>query len=56
VGIKTPIEWCDSTLNLQMGCDGCELRNLAAAFAFLDRHPIDGKRLKRKDFKVRNVK
>lgn len=21
----TDIEWCDSTLNLQMGCDGCEL-------------------------------
>lgn len=21
----TAIEWCDSTLNLQMGCDGCEL-------------------------------
>ncbi len=23
----TAIEWCDSTLNLQMGCDGCELWN-----------------------------
>jgi protein gp37 len=23
----TGIEWCDSTLNLQMGCDGCELWN-----------------------------
>ena len=22
---KTGIQWCDSTLNLQMGCDGCEL-------------------------------
>ena len=22
---KTHIEWCDSTLNLEMGCDGCEL-------------------------------
>jgi hypothetical protein len=22
---RTAIEWCDSTLNLQMGCDGCEL-------------------------------
>lgn len=22
---ETDIEWCDSTLNLQMGCDGCEL-------------------------------
>lgn len=22
---ETGIEWCDSTLNLQMGCDGCEL-------------------------------
>lgn len=26
----TGIEWCDSTLNLQMGCDGCELWNPAA--------------------------
>jgi protein gp37 len=25
MGITTGIEWCDSTLNLQMGCDGCEL-------------------------------
>lgn len=24
---STPIEWCDSVLNLQMGCDGCELWN-----------------------------
>jgi protein gp37 len=23
----TAIEWCDSTLNLMMGCDGCELWN-----------------------------
>jgi len=22
---KTEIQYCDSTLNLQMGCDGCEL-------------------------------
>lgn len=27
---ETKIQWCDSTLNLQSGCDGCELRNLAA--------------------------
>jgi protein gp37 len=27
---KTDIEWCDSTLNLEMGCDGCELWNPAA--------------------------
>ena len=26
MGEKTDIEWCDSTLNLMMGCDGCELR------------------------------
>ena len=26
----TNIEWADSSLNLQMGCDGCELRNLKA--------------------------
>jgi protein gp37 len=25
MGEKTDIQWCDSTLNLQMGCDGCEL-------------------------------
>ncbi len=25
MGIKTAIEWCDSTCNLVMGCDGCEL-------------------------------
>lgn len=25
MAIYTPIEWPDSTLNLQMGCDGCEL-------------------------------
>jgi protein gp37 len=27
VAEHTGIEWCDSTLNLQMGCDGCELWN-----------------------------
>jgi len=27
MGLNTHIEWCDSTLNLQMGCDGCELWN-----------------------------
>src|SRR5262245_31262275 len=26
----TPIAWCDSTVNLMMGCDGCELWNPAA--------------------------
>lgn len=25
MGIKTGIEWCDSTLNPEIGCDGCEL-------------------------------
>jgi protein gp37 len=25
MGQTTAIEWCDSTLNLEMGCDGCEL-------------------------------
>lgn len=25
MAVTTHIEWCDSTLNLQMGCDGCEL-------------------------------
>lgn len=27
MGILTDIEWCDSSLNLMMGCDGCELWN-----------------------------
>jgi protein gp37 len=27
VGEHTAISWCDSTLNLMMGCDGCELWN-----------------------------
>ena len=27
MGIKTAIQWCDSTGNLPMGCDGCELWN-----------------------------
>lgn len=26
MGIKTAIQWCDSTVNPTMGCDGCELR------------------------------
>jgi protein gp37 len=30
MGIITDIEWCDSVLNIQMGCDGCELWNPAA--------------------------
>lgn len=25
MGVTTKIEWCDSTLNLEAGCDGCEL-------------------------------
>ena len=24
MGIRTTIQWCDSTVNLVMGCDGCE--------------------------------
>lgn len=28
MGLVTDVEWCDSTLNLQMGCNGCELWNL----------------------------
>lgn len=27
MGKETAIQWCDSTLNLQAGCDGCELWN-----------------------------
>src|ERR1700693_4251242 len=27
MAIRTFIEWCDSTLNLEMGCNGCELWN-----------------------------
>jgi len=25
MGKKTTIQWCDSTINPTMGCDGCEL-------------------------------
>ena len=25
MGQRTKIPWCDSTLNLLVGCDGCEL-------------------------------
>jgi protein gp37 len=25
MGLTTDISWCDSTVNLEMGCDGCEL-------------------------------
>ena len=25
MSIKTKIQWCDSTVNPTMGCDGCEL-------------------------------
>ncbi len=27
MGSKTGIQWCDSSINLQMGCEGCELVN-----------------------------
>ena len=27
MGKRTPIQWCDSTVNPTMGCDGCELWN-----------------------------
>jgi protein gp37 len=27
MGLRTAIQWCDSTCNIQMGCDGCELWN-----------------------------
>jgi hypothetical protein len=27
MGVNTEIGFCDSTTNLQMGCDGCELWN-----------------------------
>lgn len=30
----TAIEWCDSTLNLQAGCDGCELWNKKAGVRY----------------------
>jgi protein gp37 len=29
VSIKTPIQWCDSSCNAAMGCNGCELWNPA---------------------------
>lgn len=34
MGQHTKIEWCDSTLNLQMGCDGCELWNANARHCY----------------------
>ena len=46
----TKIGWCDSTLNLQSGCDGCELRNLEAgvnrcyAGRLIDKYTEDGPR------------
>jgi protein gp37 len=37
MAIKTQIEWCDSSINAQMGCDGCELwnpkRNVRSCYA-----------------------
>jgi protein gp37 len=30
MGKDTAIQWCDSSLNLEMGCDGCELWNVKA--------------------------
>lgn len=33
MGIKTQIEWCDSTVNPTMGCGGCELWNREAGVA-----------------------
>lgn len=33
MSVNTSIEWCDSTLNLAMGCDGCELWNRKAGVA-----------------------
>lgn len=34
MGVSTPIEWCDSTINPTTGCDGCELWGL------LDKPPL----------------
>lgn len=38
---ETAIEWTDSTLNLQMGCDGCELWNQKKKICYAGRM-IDG--------------
>ena len=35
MGIKTKIEWCDSTINPIMGCSGCELRKAHCYAAML---------------------
>ena len=48
MGDKSTIQWCDSTLNLQMGCDGCELwnhsRRICYAGRMIDGDPSHGKR------------
>jgi protein gp37 len=40
----TPIAWCDSALNLEMGCDGCELWNPKAGV----RHCYAGRETERR--------
>ena len=30
MSVKTKIQWCDSTVNPTMGCDGCEIWVLSA--------------------------
>lgn len=48
MGKETSIQWADSTLNLQMGCDGCELWNNARRICYagnktdFDRHGAKG--------------
>src|SRR5258706_15387263 len=40
MGEKSKIQWCDSTLNEEMGCDGCELwvpkRGIRLCYASVD--------------------
>jgi hypothetical protein len=42
MGTKTAIEWCDSTINPVMGCDGCELWDPERGIRDLLRGPPDG--------------
>lgn len=43
MGKTTLIEWCDSTVNLEIGCDGCELWKVGKEPAYYNRMCYAGK-------------
>ena len=44
MSVKTKIQWCDSTVNPTMGCDGCELWGAASVVLRRDSpRPIRGR-------------